>query len=258
MNPTITIGKIEPISKEAFYEKYVSANRPVVISNLVNDWEALQTWTPEYFANRFSYVNAGVVPLRNGELDLSEERGSKIVNITVEESIKSVQAGKLTDGWAIASPIENFPLEMQQQCPPSVYCASGKFLRGRVFIGPKGIVTSLHQDLFENLYTTVNGCKRITLFAPNSPVYRHSPFSKLPNHAQVNPENPDYNRFPKFKNTNPIIIDLKAGETLYIPAFWWHHLRNTEPTIAVSYWWSQGWRLPIAWAAAVYKKCRGI
>lgn len=258
MKALSSISTISPVSEKEFYDLYVRKSRPVVIKGLVDDWHALRLWDNEYFTKHFATVIAGVVPLKNGELDLSTERGSKIEQLTVERSMQSVQAGLLNNGWAIASPIENFPIDMQKQCPPAMYCSRGRFLRGRVFVGPEGAVTSLHQDLFENLYTTVKGCKRITLFAPDAPVYRYSPFSKLPNHAQVNPEQPDYKRFPKFKYAKPIIVDLKAGETLYIPALWWHHLRNTEPTIAVSYWWSQGWKLSVALAAAAYKKMRGI
>jgi hypothetical protein len=92
----------------------------------------------------------------------------------------------------------------------------------------------------------VKGKKRITLFAPGSGVYPNSRLSKLPNHAQFDPENPDYVRFPKAKNIQPYIADLKGGESLFIPSFWWHHFHNIEPSIAVNFWWGQGWKLSIA------------
>jgi hypothetical protein len=258
MENSNTIPVVSTISDYTFKKKYVNRNQPVIIKGIVENWAAIKLWDNQYFADNFPDSTVGVVPLSNGELDLNPTRGSKLEQLSIRESIKAVQSEKLDNGWAIASPIEKFPIEMQKQCPPVSYCASAKFLRGRVFIGPKGTVTPLHQDLFENLYTVVKGCKRIILYPPDSPVYRYSPFSKLPNHAQTDPEFPDFVRYPKFKEAKPIKFDLKAGETLFIPAFWWHHLRNLEPTIAVSYWWSQGWKLPIVWAASLYKKWRSI
>ena len=30
---------------------------------------------------------------------------------------------------------------------------------------------------------------------------------------------------------------MNAGESLYLPAGWWHYVRQTEVTIAVNYWY---------------------
>lgn len=29
---------------------------------------------------------------------------------------------------------------------------------------------------------------------------------------------------------NSVIVDLQPGETLYLPAGWWHHIENLTPT----------------------------
>lgn len=34
-----------------------------------------------------------------------------------------------------------------------------------------------------------------------------------------------------------IHITVSAGESLYLPAGWWHYVRQTEVTIAVNYWY---------------------
>lgn len=36
---------------------------------------------------------------------------------------------------------------------------------------------------------------------------------------------------------HPIDITVRAGETLYLPAGWWHYVRQSEITIAVNYWY---------------------
>ena len=36
---------------------------------------------------------------------------------------------------------------------------------------------------------------------------------------------------------HPIHVTVKAGETLYLPAGWWHHVRQEGFTVAVNYWY---------------------
>ena len=35
----------------------------------------------------------------------------------------------------------------------------------------------------------------------------------------------------------PICVTLKAGESMYLPAGWWHHVRQSGLTIAVNWWY---------------------
>ncbi len=36
---------------------------------------------------------------------------------------------------------------------------------------------------------------------------------------------------------HPIHITVRAGETLYLPAGWWHYVRQEGFTVAVNYWY---------------------
>ncbi len=38
-------------------------------------------------------------------------------------------------------------------------------------------------------------------------------------------------------DAHPITITVQAGESLYLPAGWWHYVRQSELTIAVNYWY---------------------
>lgn len=37
--------------------------------------------------------------------------------------------------------------------------------------------------------------------------------------------------------THPIQIEVEAGDTLYLPAGWWHHVRQSGPTVIALNWW---------------------
>lgn len=254
----IPVKRITPPTQEEFEKNYLKANKPVIITGMVNDWPALSKWNMDYFGQNFGETKAGVVRLKDGECDLNNFTGSRLDYISVGETVRAINAGRTDNGLAVASPLDVFPEWIKEDYRIPSYCAYSSFLRSRVFLGPKYTITSLHQDLFENLYVMVKGKKTIILFEPSAPVYPNSRFSKLPNHAQVDPLKPDYTRFPALKNAQPYLVELSAGETLFLPSFWWHHLQNEEESMAVSFWWARSWKLPVAWTAALYKKLRKI
>lgn len=49
----------------------------------------------------------------------------------------------------------------------------------------------------------------------------------------------------------PLVVTLHLGETLYLPAGWWHAVRQGPRTIAVNYWHDQHWGAGEAFATAV-------
>ena len=51
--------------------------------------------------------------------------------------------------------------------------------------------------------------------------------------SYVNVEKPDYERYPGLKEVKGYKITLKAGETLFIPAGYWHHIVYDEAGYAV-------------------------
>ncbi len=258
MKPAKEIPRISPLDKATFYRDFVSKNKPVIIEGLVNDWPAMKKWNMNFFAENFSKVEPVTIAVKNGKCDVTIENGVQISYTAIEKTINKIVEGNVQNGFAIATTDDVFPPDFKNDYPPPAYCADGWYLRTRIFMGAAGTTTWLHQDLFENLYTMVKGEKHIILFSPSDSVYPQSRFSKLPNHAQPDVGNIDYEKFPRMKNAQPYVVDLKVGETLFLPSLWWHYLQNKEESIAVSFWWTYGLLLPVVWAAAQYKKLREI
>jgi peptidyl-lysine (3S)-dioxygenase / protease len=42
---------------------------------------------------------------------------------------------------------------------------------------------------------------------------------------------------PMLQYASPITVVVRAGQTLYIPAMWYHRVTQTEPTVAVNFWY---------------------
>ena len=49
----VQIDRRSQLSYEEFAEKYLYANRPVVVTDVMREWKALSRWTPEFFRNEF-------------------------------------------------------------------------------------------------------------------------------------------------------------------------------------------------------------
>ena len=44
--------------------------------------------------------------------------------------------------------------------------------------------------------------------------------------VQVNFENPDLSKFPRFSEIRGMEVSLEPDEVLYIPNYWWHYIES--------------------------------
>ncbi|KAI0045304.1 Clavaminate synthase-like protein [Auriscalpium vulgare] len=126
-----------------------------------------------------------------------------------------------------------------------------------LWIGNNRSVTSIHSDSYENIYHVVRGRKVFTLLPPTEGwcleerLYPHATYvrsdpdaplalSPSPDVAPVrwsSIQHPD-RRGALPSQAHPISITVSAGETLYLPAGWWHHVKqSSEITIALNWWY---------------------
>lgn len=55
----------------------------------------------------------------------------------------------------------------------------------------------------------------------------------------MDPKSPDLDRFPLFAQVRSVRCVLRAGEMLYIPPYFWHHIESLETSFSVSFWWGR-------------------
>jgi hypothetical protein len=98
-----------------------------------------------------------------------------------------------------------------------------------LYVGAADTVTTLHRDFGDTAayLAMVRGTKRVMLFAPEDSerVYR----------GYVDPDAPDYSRFPLLTEATAHEAVIGPGEMLFIPPNWWHWLRATEKFMTVSH-----------------------
>jgi len=58
--------------------------------------------------------------------------------------------------------------------------------------------------------------------------------------CQVDFDNPNYERFPKFSELEGLEGVVGPGDVLYIPLNWWHHVESPlsgGPTLSINFWY---------------------
>lgn len=54
--------------------------------------------------------------------------------------------------------------------------------------------------------------------------------------SQVDLDNPDLTKFPKFKDAKGVEGIVNPGDVLYLPPYWWHHVISIDQTVSVNFW----------------------
>jgi histone arginine demethylase JMJD6 len=80
--------------------------------------------------------------------------------------------------------------------------------------------------------TQIYGSKDFIMYPPELTPSMY-PYPDNPKFSQVNFLDPDYDKFPLFKEAIPIEFTLQEGETLLFPSGWWHTTKITEPCISL-------------------------
>ncbi|CDO73735.1 hypothetical protein BN946_scf185015.g63 [Trametes cinnabarina] len=126
-----------------------------------------------------------------------------------------------------------------------------------LWIGDEKSVTSIHSDPYENIYTVLRGSKQFTLLPPTEGWclqerrYPHATYVRSPTTSRLElvPSPPETPLVRWSSVTDPTVpgslpaeahpmhITVNAGETLYLPAGWWHYVRQRGFTVAVNYWY---------------------
>ncbi|GFR82096.1 jumonji domain containing 7 [Elysia marginata] len=117
---------------------------------------------------------------------------------------------------------------------------------------------AVHRDHYENLYCVVSGEKTFILHPPTDlpyipyGTYRSAVYKEVVNGdftviedeessevpwVAVDPLNPDLGRYPQYAWAQPLTVTVRAGQMLYLPSLWFHHVRQSQACIAINYWY---------------------
>lgn len=118
-----------------------------------------------------------------------------------------------------------------------LYDAGFVHYQALIWLGPNGTLTGLHSDIDAlNVLFQAYGSKTMWLFPPSqSPLlYTSDKYDYGAYLSHVDPFHPDYDRFPLFKDAQPIEITINAGDALFVPPQWYHYVKSNSVSVSVS------------------------
>ncbi len=227
-------------SPEAFHREFVEPGLPLLIEGGLTDWPAVRSWTPEGLATRLAGRKVPLASAEDGRFgyDPSAGAGYRVEEMDAAEAIPLAVAAGPPVRYVMQQSIPRALPELLPDVPPPTL-APPEGAEAYLWIGATGCLTPLHFDMAGNLFAQIRGRKLFTLFDPqhDEEVYPFPADVRHANLSHVDPERPDLERFPAFSRARPLTCEVSPGDLLYLPPFFWHHVRTLEASISVSFWW---------------------
>ena len=114
-----------------------------------------------------------------------------------------------------------------------------------VWMGTSTSDTRFHHDCCDNFVMMIMGTKRFTLAPPSDwRTLNPSCVGAMKNLCWANVAYPNNVKTAKHRRimdkVHSVVVDVRPGEILYMPAGWFHHIENLGPTVMVNWWTKQG------------------
>uniref|UniRef100_A0A8C4KRV0 JmjC domain-containing protein 5 n=1 Tax=Dromaius novaehollandiae TaxID=8790 RepID=A0A8C4KRV0_DRONO len=225
-------------SLEHFRDNYLIPQKPVVLEGTIDHWPCMTKWSVDYFCQ---VAGCRTVPVELGSRYTDEEWSQKLM--TVNDFINQYIVNKNRMGYLAQHQLFDQIPELKQDISIPDYCCLGEGEEDDITInawfGPEGTISPLHQDPQQNFLAQVFGRKYIRLYSPQDSenLYPHESHI-LHNTSQVDVEDPDFIKFPNFRNAASQSCILMPGQILFIPVKYWHYVRSLDISFSVSFWWS--------------------
>ncbi|MEW6998488.1 cupin-like domain-containing protein [Colwelliaceae bacterium BS250] len=256
LNISQQVEELDDIKVDNIPEWIFSADKPLILRNFASNWPLVQSGleSDEAACDLLRGYYQGVpvnacygAPENNGRVFYNEQVNG--FNYSVSKADLNLVLDKL-----LAHKDDNQP--------PTMYIGStevNSFLPGfkeqhstsidefrpltSIWIGNQSKIAA-HYDFPLNLACSVVGRRRFTLFPPDQIDNLYvGPMELSPGGqdiSMVDFDQPDFVKFPKFEQAlaNAQVAELNAGDALFMPSMWWHHVEGLDSiNMLVTHWW---------------------
>jgi hypothetical protein len=234
------VDVVERIDPVAFKGNYYQALKPLVIKNLAKDWPAYSKWDWDYFKSLVGNQRVGIY--NNVKSDAYTPINTADDYTTFGEYIDMIRSGPAAWRIFLFNIFDHAPQLINDFRWPENYMKGFVKKYPMLFVGGQGSITHMHFDIDMShiLHTQFAGRKRVLLFpfSEQDKLYR-KPWEVLSMvdfsfYADKEKSKVDYESFPALKHARGFEIVLEPGDTLFMPAGYWHHMEYIESGFAMS------------------------
>ncbi|WP_167856145.1 cupin-like domain-containing protein [Natronospirillum operosum] len=211
----------------------LSEGRPMIVTDPPLPRDS-RPWTLDRLANEY-----GDVPLRVRSAEHQETVAEFVASM---RAFNAARVGKIIEGHT--KPYTEgcaLPEAMRSAFVPG-YFSLHDYIEPQIWLGSVPVTmpaSTLHRDPMDGFLYQIMGRKRLILYSPDQAPLLY-PMKAWNNYQPcwVSPEQPEYQRFPRFKEAQRLEVILQPGELLVQPASWFHEVYCLDsPTFSVSYFY---------------------
>lgn len=231
------IERRQQLTRDEFYQQYYLANRPVIISGMLDHWPALHRWNFDYLRQHVGEREVEVQMGRDRDADFEINSPQHKQLIRFGDYIDMVLlSGQTNDFYMTANNSSRNKQALRELwrdidlIPEYLDPASSD--DGFFWFGPAGTRTPFHHDLTNNFLAQVMGRKHVKLIpaCELANVYNHKHC-----YTPVDGHELDFERFPLLQQAQMLECVLEPGELLFLPVGCWHYVEALEPSISMSF-----------------------
>jgi hypothetical protein len=232
-----SIERRHQLSRTDFFNQYYATNRPVIITGMMENWPALQKWSPVYFKAQYGERIVEVQNKRNSNQRYEVEQAQHKHKMSMADYVDAITSIDETNDMYLTANNSSHNANALRELWNDVvqipeYLDGNSLQRGFLWFGPKGTITPLHHDLTNNFMAQVFGKKCVKLVQSNELPYV---YNNLHCYSEVDLGNIDYERYPLMHQVNIINCELNPGEILFLPVGCWHYVQGLEISITISF-----------------------
>ncbi|MDY6929504.1 MAG: cupin-like domain-containing protein [Pseudomonadota bacterium] len=234
-----TVEVMETPSYEVFVRDYYSKHLPVMLTNGIQRWEALEKWNPEYLLQQYGDKEIEVQFDRDKDPLFERNSGKHKKRLLMRDFVDMVRnGGDSNNCYMTANNTKNSLNSIE-----SLFDDLGDFGEGYrkqddlkagtfFWFGPKGTFTPIHHDLTNNMLVQIMGRKKVTLIPAWQVPWLYNDKGVF---SAADFPNLDEKRHPLMKNITPMEVVIGPGEALYIPVGWWHCVESLDVSMSISF-----------------------
>ncbi|WP_418603853.1 cupin-like domain-containing protein [Hwangdonia sp.] len=233
LSQSIPIEEITSFDSSIFKKKYYN-KKPVVFKGLAKDWGATKNWDLDFLLNLKEDKD---ILLLSGNFIQDDNRYTKASFKDYIKKLKTADANKESfKDYLTTLNIFNYYPHLKNAIDFSFFESYNKINDVTAWIGPSNTVSGFHNDTGKNMYAQIKGKKMFIISSTkfNKKMYPSAKYINGAIASQVDINNFDESKFPKFKEVEFLSVTLEPGDVLHVPSKWWHYVQSLDTSISIS------------------------